>query len=264
MSERNDDCIKLYKDVLKDPIINRNPICFTLWLHCVLMASQEGYEWKGSVIQAGSLVTTLERLERELGVKKELIKGNLKRLEKGGAISVERIPPFIIISLPDYERHLYDPVTDDISYSCIKCGDYIHKSFPHYFLEEENVLCHDCSFIESLITPDCYIDGLGSFPMAMKAVVYEGEIFVASKKKPFPFEVDGQDLRNTPEYRIWRSSVFERDEFTCQNCSKVGGQLNAHHKKSFKRHPKLRTVLSNGITLCEPCHKKVHKGEIKL
>jgi len=61
------------------------------------------------------------------------------------------------------------------------------------------------------------------------------------------------------KYKRWRLAVFKRDNYTCQKCSRKGGKLNAHHIKSWSRFPKLRYVLSNGITLCERDHKKVHK-----
>jgi len=57
------------------------------------------------------------------------------------------------------------------------------------------------------------------------------------------------------EYKIWRISVFERDQFRCQVCGIVGKYLTAHHIKSFAKFPKLRLELDNGITLCEDCHK---------
>lgn len=56
------------------------------------------------------------------------------------------------------------------------------------------------------------------------------------------------------EYKKWRLRVFERDNFTCVNCGKVGGYLEAHHIKSYTKHPKLRFVVSNGVTLCRNCH----------
>ena len=43
-------------------------------------------------------------------------------------------------------------------------------------------------------------------------------------------EEDGRD-RNAPEYKLWRLSVLERDDFTCQECKERGGRLNAHHIK---------------------------------
>lgn len=66
-------------------------------------------------------------------------------------------------------------------------------------------------------------------------------------------------IRNSALQLDWRIQVFERDNYTCQHCNKKGGDLNAHHIKSFANHPHLRTVLENGITLCKKCHIQEHK-----
>ena len=66
-------------------------------------------------------------------------------------------------------------------------------------------------------------------------------------------------IRNSSLILDWRVQVFERDNYTCQHCLQKGGELNAHHIKSFAHHPNLRTVLENGITLCKKCHIKEHK-----
>ncbi len=68
-----------------------------------------------------------------------------------------------------------------------------------------------------------------------------------------------RDYRNCKEYQDWRESVFKRDHYVCQKCDKKGGMLNAHHVLSFKNHPAEIYEIENGLTLCAPCHKYLHK-----
>lgn len=90
--------------------------------------------------------------------------------------------------------------------------------------------------------------------MAQKRVIAEGR---------HNFYIDGRSSSDsarvkayhTVEYKIWRSSVFERDRYKCQKCGK-GGYLEAHHIKSWATNPELRYDTSNGITLCRECHAK--------
>ncbi len=83
-----------------------------------------------------------------------------------------------------------------------------------------------------------------------------------------------QAVQSIFEYQQWRSAVFHRDDFTCQDCgNKSGGNLQVHHKKPFqkiideygitiiedaRRCAELWDIF-NGITLCVECHKKQHQ-----
>lgn len=68
-------------------------------------------------------------------------------------------------------------------------------------------------------------------------------------------------VRASKEYKLWRESVFKRDNWTCVLCNATSGKgkkvtLNADHIKPFCNHIELRFDINNGRTLCVPCHKK--------
>jgi len=97
-----------------------------------------------------------------------------------------------------------------------------------------------------------------------------------------------QSIRQLPESINWRDGIFERDDFTCQECGKRGVHLEAHHLKRFseilevflKKYNQFSPIedketltrlalsykpfwdLMNGQTLCEDCHN-LTKGRIK-
>ena len=62
-------------------------------------------------------------------------------------------------------------------------------------------------------------------------------------------------LRYTNEYKLWRTAVFARDNWTCIWCFQKGGRLEADHIKSFALYPELRFAIDNGRTLCILCHR---------
>lgn len=70
-----------------------------------------------------------------------------------------------------------------------------------------------------------------------------------------------QIIRTSAKYKDWRLAVFKRDNWTCQECGARSGNgkkviLNADHIKPFYKHIELRFKLTNGRTLCRPCHLK--------
>ena len=62
-------------------------------------------------------------------------------------------------------------------------------------------------------------------------------------------------------FKQWRKMIFERDKYTCQECSQIGMELRAHHIKPFAKYPLLRFDVNNGITLCLSCHNKIMRVE---
>ena len=93
-------------------------------------------------------------------------------------------------------------------------------------------------------------------------------------------------IRRLPEYKEWRTSIYERDNYTCQKCgSQKSGTFNAHHNdKQFielfreflqeynqfspfeDQHTLLRLAMkwqpfwtAEGITYCDNCHTLKHK-----
>lgn len=58
-----------------------------------------------------------------------------------------------------------------------------------------------------------------------------------------------------------------RDEHTCQKCGiseeEYGQELSVHHKKPFVLFDDYKEAneLDNLISVCEPCHRKIHSGD---
>jgi hypothetical protein len=76
--------------------------------------------------------------------------------------------------------------------------------------------------------------------------------------------IDGRTPENKKiwksiEMRLWRESVFARDNWTCQKYKIRGGVLRPHHIQNFAEFPELRFAIDNGITLSEKAHKEFHK-----
>lgn len=77
-------------------------------------------------------------------------------------------------------------------------------------------------------------------------------------------------IRRTYKYRQWRSDVFTRDDFSCQECFKKGVYIEADHINPFcliLKKNNIKSVdealaceelwdINNGRTLCKNCHSK--------
>jgi hypothetical protein len=85
-------------------------------------------------------------------------------------------------------------------------------------------------------------------------------------------------IRSSLKYKRWRKSIFERDNYTCQICGKVGRELQVdHYPKTFKdiiTQYNIKSIdcafqcnelwnLENNRTLCKNCHKLTPSYGIK-
>ena len=64
------------------------------------------------------------------------------------------------------------------------------------------------------------------------------------------------------QFARWKKQIYKRDKYICKKCKSIDN-LFAHHILSWKDYPDLRFKLSNGITLCGVCHKKLHKNKTR-
>lgn len=132
------------------------------------------------------------------------------------------------------------------SFTCIICN----KDFPNIKSCKERKYCS---------RPCRYKDQKGKAPSAAGYKWTEEQ----RKIRPGSFSnlwkggitATNKVIRMSLEYKLWRVAVFERDSYTCIWCGKKGVDLHADHIKPFAYYPDLRLEISNGRTLCAPCHK---------
>lgn len=67
-----------------------------------------------------------------------------------------------------------------------------------------------------------------------------------------------EELRDVGENVKWRNNIFENADYTCEICNVKGNRLNAHHKDGYHWCKERRFDVSNGVCLCNDCHKTFH------
>ena len=55
------------------------------------------------------------------------------------------------------------------------------------------------------------------------------------------------------------AKVHAQFAYTCQECHEVGGRLHAHHIVPVWRDASMARDIGNLITVCAPCHRKIHR-----
>lgn len=76
-----------------------------LFIHLLLKANHAPNRWQGIEIQAGQLVTSLSRLEKETGLSQKKIRNALKKLEKTGELVTQKGRAYTVITICNYESY---------------------------------------------------------------------------------------------------------------------------------------------------------------
>lgn len=77
------------------------------------------------------------------------------------------------------------------------------------------------------------------------------------KGENHPRWTGGTNKRCSKHY-TWANRVISRDSGVCQKCGAFDVELHAHHIEAFIDNEDARYDLSNGVTLCAPCHWNEH------
>lgn len=100
-----------------------------------------------------------------------------------------------------------------------------------------------------------------------KATEFKKGAFIREKNPSWRGGVTTKNdfVRKSCEYKEWRTKVYQRDGFACQDCGVHCEPKNiiAHHLKEFADYPELRFDVDNGLTLCRTCHFNRHHHKEK-
>lgn len=150
-----------------------------------------------------------------------------------------------------------------VIYKCNICDCEIEEAHPKYQEDNNYHLCVECAFKGGKVDEKFYLSICGIYLSNLHAGInLEGNIEIWQGNKTPPWKRNKRSQRNSPKYKEWRKEVFKRDNHTCRYCKQIGGNLNAHHIKSFSKYKKLRLKIDNGLTLCEKCHKESHRKKV--
>ena len=141
-------------------------------------------------------------------------------------------------------------------HQCQLCRKELFEGHPHFHFGGE-AYCNYCALLLEIATETEFLKSeYRSTYSPPRACVRDGKVVIWWGRTP-PWEATDQQVRRSGAYRVWRAAVLARDSYTCQECQAAGSQ--AHNIKRFKTHPKQRFKVSNGVTLCFPCHQIAHK-----
>lgn len=150
-------------------------------------------------------------------------------------------------------------------FGCPEC-DYYHESekmrvVRHFRLSHDGYVrspsrvYYDCENCGTAISKAKSVD---EAPNAGKYCSTE-----CSYEHRFPHPENPNQYWQSRAGRAWREAVYQRDNYTCQDCGVEGNgkNLRAHHIRRRSEHPEDELAVWNGVCLCSVCHHIRHKGE---
>lgn len=161
---------------------------------------------------------------------------------------------------------------------CVTCGQAIERKPSH--IKSSTFCSRDCYYASmrgrtrktAIVIPCARCEKDMSVNPAWKT--YRPKF--CSRKCQLDSQRDGattpelERLRKSARYQEWRTTVFERDNYTCVKCGdgnyKGRGrtvELHADHIKAFAHYSELRFDVDNGQTLCAPCHRGTENFGVK-
>ncbi len=81
------------------------PLTAHLFNHLILKANHKPGTWKGIELSRGQLITGRIALSRETGLSEQEVRTSLKRLKKGGEITIKSTSRFSIITVCKYKEY---------------------------------------------------------------------------------------------------------------------------------------------------------------
>ena len=100
---------------------------------------------------------------------------------------------------------------------------------------------------------------LGSIMSEEQKILHSCKTRGISTEEFTGFATKGTRKENENLNKKIREECYIRDNYTCLKCNDKGGNLNAHHKYSWKFFPDKRYELDNLVTMCVKCHKQFHR-----
>lgn len=151
------------------------------------------------------------------------------------------------------------------------CGEYSKEKRSKLHKDKKNK-CPNCGNIKSFYSPECIFCSAKKralrrvgipLPQWWKDKISESQKGDKGNNWRGGKTNKNKTLRQSAKFKDWRKLVFERDNYTCQECGKNKCIIHPHHIKLLSEYPEFALDVSNGITLCYTCHMRRHP-QIKL